>query len=228
MYKELLFKSPYHGTPEYYYNQYLREHQVKQNKGQRGRDTERTKTYRAEWNFYDTNGYGREFDSIAEVQKYINKITKSKTYRKLWQEAYESRKEKDFGAIFRGTQVSVSAKQRNGAGNAGLAYVEENRIVLDTKTGMNEYTVLHELAHCVGHPHHGRSFRKTVVRLTSRFMGTAAATALKKEFKQRKLSYGDARKPKTFDQWVAAKARMVNITENNSLLLKQSKVQLLY
>ena len=228
MYKELVFDRPYYGTPEHKYNEYLREHQNKQNKGERGRDSERLKTYRAEWAFHETNGYGIEFESIEQVQKYINKVTKSKTYIKLWQEAYESRKNKDFGAIFRGTQVSVSAKQRNGAGNAGLAYVEENRIVLDTKTGMNEYTVLHELAHCVGHPHHGRSFRKAVVRLTSRFMGTAAATALKKEFKQRKLPYGDARKPKTFDQWVAAKARMVNITENNSLLLKQSKVQLLY
>jgi putative metallohydrolase (TIGR04338 family) len=211
MYDELLFKSPYHGTPEYYYNQYLREHQVKQNKGERGRDTERTKTYRAEWALYDTNGYGREFDSIAEVQKYVNKVTKSKTYRKLWQEAYESRKEKDFGAIFRGTQVSVAPKKRNGAGNAGIAYVEQNHIVLDTHTGMNEYTVLHELAHCVGHPHHGRSFRRTVVKLTSRFMGTEAANALKVEFKQRKLPYGEPRKPKTFDQWMAAKARMENI-----------------
>lgn len=214
MYSELLFKSPYHGTPEYYYNQYLREHQVKQNKGARGRDTERTKTYRAEWAFYDTNGYGREFDSIAEVQKYVNKITKSKTYRKLWQEAYESRKHKDFGAIFRGTQVSVAPKKRNGAGNAGIAYVENNHIVLDTKTGMNEYTVLHELAHCVGHPHHGRSFRRTLVKLVSRFMGTEVANALKVEFKQRKLPYGEPRKPKTFDQWLAAKARMKAMKES--------------
>lgn len=214
MYSELLFKSPYHGTPEYYYNQYLREHQVKQNKGARGRDTERTKTYRAEWAFYDTNGYGREFNSIAEVQKYVNKITKSKTYRKLWQEAYESRKHKDFGAIFRGTQVSVAPKKRNGAGNAGIAYVENNHIVLDTKTGMNEYTVLHELAHCVGHPHHGRSFRRTLVKLVSRFMGTEVANALKVEFKQRKLPYGEPRKPKTFDQWLAAKARMKAMKES--------------
>ena len=211
MYKELMFDRPYYGTPAHQYNEYLREHQVKQNKGARGRDSERLKTYRAEWAFHETNGYGIEFESIEQVQKYINKITKSKTYRKLWQEAYESRKEKDFGAIFRGTQVSVSAKQRNGAGNAGLAYVEQNRIVLDTKTGMNEYTVLHELAHCVGHPHHGRSFRRTLVKLTSRFMGTAAANALKVEFKERNLPYGDARKPKTFDQWMAAKIRMESI-----------------
>lgn len=211
IYKKMGFDRPFHGSDEDQYNEYLRNHQNKQNRGERGRDTERTKTYRAEWALYDTNGYGREFETISDVQKYVTKITKSKTYIKMWQDAYESRKDKDFGAIFRGTHISVSAKQRNGSGNAGLAYVEENRIVLDTHTGMNEYTVLHELAHCVGHAHHGRSFRQTLVKLTSRFMGTAAATALKKELKQRKLSYGEARKPKTFDQWMAAKARMESI-----------------
>lgn len=212
IYKDMSFKQPYHQSPQDKYNEYLRQHQIKQNKGERGRDTERTKTYRAEWMFYDTNGYGREFGSIQEVQEYVTKVCNSKTYAKMWMEAYESRKEKDFGAIFRGTKVRVSAKEsRNGSGNAGLAYVEENRIVLDTRNGMNEYTVLHELAHCVGHAHHGRSFRQTVLRLTSRFMGSAAATALKKEFKKRKLPYGEARKPKTFDQWMAAKARMENI-----------------
>ena len=209
------FDRPYYGTPEHYYNEYLREHKNKQNKGERGRDSERLKTYRAEWAFQGVNGSGIEFESIEQVQKYINKVTKSKTYRKLWQDAYESRKDKDFGAIFRGTQVSVAAKKRNGAGNAGVAYVSENHIVLDTVHGMNEYTVLHELAHCVGHAHHGRSFRKTLMKLVSRFMGVASATALKKEFKERRLSYGDARKPMSFDQWVAAKTRMEKMRNGN-------------
>jgi putative metallohydrolase (TIGR04338 family) len=208
MYKELMFDRPYYGTPEHQYNEYLRKHQVKQNKGARGKDSERLKTYRAEWAFHDTNGYGIEFESIEQVQKYIDKVTKSKTYRTLWQDAYESRKDKDFGAIFRGTQVSVAAKKRNGAGNAGMAYVDQNHIVLDTKTGMNEYTVLHELAHCIGHAHHGRSFRQALVKLTSRFMGTSAAKDLKSHFKKAKLSYGDPRKPMTFDQWIASKNRM--------------------
>ena len=208
IYKEYAFDRPFFGSIEDQYNDYLREHCNKQNKGARGRDSERLKTYKAEWAFHDTNGYGKEFESIEKVQKYINKVTKSKTYVKLWMESYESRKNKDFGAILRGTKISVAGKKRNGAGNAGLAYVDHNHIVLDTKTGMNEYTVLHELAHCIGHPHHGRSFRQAVTKLTSRFMGVNAATALKKEFKERKLSYGDARKPMTFDQWIASKNRM--------------------
>ena len=73
---------------------------------------------------------------------------------------------------------------------------------------MNEYTVLHELAHCVGHWHHGRSFRQCLLKLVSRFMSAADAQFLKEEFKAGKLSVGNARKPMSFDQWVAAKTRM--------------------
>ena len=53
------------------------------------------------------------------MQKYVTRICKSKTYTNLWLEAYESRKDKDIGAILRGTKVTVAAKKRNGAGNAG-------------------------------------------------------------------------------------------------------------
>ena len=216
IYKEMGFKRPYYGSIEDQYNEYLRNHQNKQNRGQRGRDSERLKTYRAEWAFQDINGSGRQFESIEQVQKYINKITKSKTYTKLWLDAYETRQNYDVGAILRGTSISVAAKKRNGAGNAGVAYVSQNHIVLDTKTGMNEYTVLHELAHCLGHAHHGRSFRQALVKLVSRFMGADVAKSLKSEFKNSKLSYGDARKPMTFDQWIASKNRMEKMRNANA------------
>jgi len=91
IYKEMGFKRPYYGSIEDQYNGYLRNHQNKQNRGQRGRDSERLKTYRAEWAFQDINGSGHQFESIEQVQKYINKITKSKTYTKLWLDAYETR-----------------------------------------------------------------------------------------------------------------------------------------
>ena len=220
IYKDMCFKQPYYLSPQDKYNDYLRKHSDKQDKGLlNGRDSERLKTYRAEWALSETYGYGIKFKSIEEVQKYVNKVTKSKTYTALWLEAYELRKGKDIGAILRGTNVQVSSKvARNGEGNAGFAYIEENRIVLDTHTGMNEYTVLHELAHCVGYRHHGRSFRKTIMKLTSRFMGKEAADALKFEFKQRKLSFGEARKPMTFEKWTASKQRMENIREQGGNL----------
>lgn len=195
------------------YNLYLLKHKAKQNKGEMGKDSERLKTYRAEWAFTSVNGSGIEFDNIEQVQKYVNKVTQSKTYGKLWLEAYESRKGKDYGAILRGNKISVASKKRNGAGYAGMAYVRENHIVLDTKTGMNEYTVLHELAHCLGHMHHGRSFRKDLLKLVSRFIGVDASKKLKEEFKKAKLPCGEPRKPLSFDQWVTAKNKMKKIRE---------------
>ena len=201
MYKELMFDRPYYGTPEHYYNEYLRNHAKKQNKGARGKDSERQKTYEAEWRYQANHGSGREFADIKEVQKYVDKITKSKTYSKLVAEG------SNIERLFTNNRVKVATKYRNtGRGTAGQA--TQGHITLDTKVGMNEYTVLHELAHCVGHWHHGRSFRKCLLKLVSRFMSAADAQFLKEEFKAGKLSYGNARKPMSFDQWVAAKNRM--------------------
>ena len=131
----------------------------------------------------------------------MDKITKSKTYSKLVAEG------QNIERLFTNNRVRVSTKYRNtGRGTAGRA--TQGHITLDTKVGMNEYTVLHELAHCVGHWHHGRSFRRCLLKLVSRFMSAADAQFLKEEFKAGKLSVGNARKPMTFDQWVASKARM--------------------
>ena len=81
-------------------------------------------------------------------------------------------------------------------------------ITLDTKVGMNEYTVIHELAHCVGHWHHGRSFRQALLKLVSRFRGRATASFLKDEFKAGTLACGYGGKPLTFEKWVESKNRM--------------------
>jgi putative metallohydrolase (TIGR04338 family) len=208
MYKELMFDRPYYGTPEHYYNEYLRNHAKKQNKGSRGKDSERQKTYEAEWRYQANFGSGREFSTLEEVQKYVDNVTKSKTYSKLVAEG------SNIERLFTNNRVKVATKYRNtGRGTAGQA--TQGHITLDTKVGMNEYTVLHELAHCVGHWHHGRSFRQCLLKLVSRFMSAADAQFLKEEFKAGKLSYGNARKPMTFDQWVAAKTRMEKMRNGN-------------
>ena len=208
MYKELMFDRPYYGTPEHYYNEYLRNHAKKQNKGSRGKDSERQKTYEAEWRYQANHGSGREFTDINEVQKYVDKITKSKTYSKLVAEG------SNIERLFTNNRVKVATKYRNtGRGTAGRA--TQGHITLDTKVGMNEYTVLRELAHCVGHWHHGRSFRRCLLKLVSRFMSAADAQFLKEEFKAGKLSVGNARKPMTFDQWIASKNRMEKMRNAN-------------
>ena len=58
------------------YATYLLKHDAKQNKGAKGRDSERTRTYEAEWMFQrqiqDVN-----FADIAEAEKFAKKIYKS-------------------------------------------------------------------------------------------------------------------------------------------------------
>ena len=176
--------------PEYTeYEQYLRRHKFKQNKGAYGtKDSEMTKTYRCEWalnSMLCKKEYN--FDNIDQCQKFVNKVVSSKTWNKVCERT-------------RRHIATVQMKNISGgvAGRAEYGGV----IYLKPCTGFNKYTILHELAHQAGNWHHGRSFRKTLLTLTSRFLGKQYADALKAEFKKSKLAYGDARKPLTFTQWL--------------------------
>lgn len=192
-------------SDQYLYLLYLQKHKEKQNKGAIGKDSERMKTYRAEWAFQAASKESiQTFDSIEQAQKFVNKVVASKTYSKLYDEAQNMKKNP--------SNIKVAAKLRNtGKGFAGQATY--NTITLDAYAGMDVYTVLHELAHCVGHMHHGRSFRRDLLKLVSRFMSPDLAKKLKAEFKERKLSHGEPRKPMTFEKWQAAKVRMENLRE---------------
>ena len=200
-YPELMFKSPYYDTPEYHYNQYLVRHKEKQIKGASyTRDSERLKTYRAEWAF-EGQIDNPKFKTIEEAQKCAKKIYKSKTWIKLWRESLDG----DITKIL-GGQPAVVAKSRSGRGNAG--FTNGRTVTLDTYAGLNKYVLLHELTHCLGHMHHGRSFRQTLLKMVGAFMGAKEKKILKAEFKKRKLACGDARKPMTFEKWNASRIRM--------------------
>jgi hypothetical protein len=201
------FKMPVHGTDEHRYNQYLGNHINKQNKGQRGQDSERQKTYRAEWTFQSkiTNP---EFASIEDAQKFAKKMYKSKTWIKLWNKSIESDVSRIFGA--RPKVVAMSTRNKTQSG-----YTNGFTVSLDLVTGLNKYTLLHELAHCLGHMHHGRSFRQCLLSLVGAFMGANEKKILKEEFKKVKLKCGDARKPQTFEVWMESKKRMVAMREAN-------------
>tara|TARA_R110000868_G_scaffold30953_4_gene113884 strand:+ start:1421 stop:2044 length:624 start_codon:yes stop_codon:yes gene_type:complete len=191
------------------YAKYCAEFALRQNKGANGdRDSERTRCYKSEWKFQNVAKI-RTFKDISEAQKFANRVTKSATYEKLYVEAMSVNR---IERLFVSKKVEVVNKKRNtGRGFAGQATY--NRITLDTYVGMDEYTLLHELAHCSGHMHHGRSFRQALVKLVSRFMGTDNAKLLKKEFKGNRLTFNNARTPMTFDKWFAARERMTKLRE---------------
>ena len=185
------------------YQEYLVEHKRKQNRGAAGRrDSEKSKTYQAEFAFQRRYKV-RKFATIEEAQKRAKQIYKTKKWQKVWK--LESRTDRNLIK-----QPAVVLKQRNtGRGTAG--WTDGWAVILDSKAGLDEYTLLHELAHCLGHMHHGRSFRRALVELVGAFIGTDAKKILKEEFAKRKLKCGAARKPLTYTQWKAARKRMEKI-----------------
>lgn len=187
------------------YKEYLRNHKRKQNKGAMGRvDSEKSKTYQAEWAFQKRVNI-KKFKDLKEAQKRAKQIYATKKWQKVWR--LERDTERDLMK-----RPAVVLKERNtGRGTAG--WTDGWAVVLDSKAGLDEYTLLHELAHCLGHMHHGRSFRRALLELVGAFMGTEAKKILKEEFTKRKLKCGKARQPMTLTQWRVARNRMENIRE---------------
>lgn len=211
-YSELRFDKAHPGTPEFEYNQYLKNHALKQNKGARGtRDTERTKTYRSEWAYEAIMGAEIPvFRNIEEAQKFAKKIYKSKTWQKLW----EDNSEHNAIVALNPTPSIVQKKKSSGRGTSG--FTNGLTVTLDARAGLNAYVILHELSHCLGHMHHGRSFRKTLLALVGRFLGAEHKKVLQQKFKENKLAYGDARKPMGFEQWKSARDRMTKMRNRRS------------
>jgi|TARA_B110000908_G_C10235971_1_gene443337 hypothetical protein len=192
------------------YQIYLMGQKVKQNRGARGTDSERLKCYRSEWTFAENMTLQGKpiptFSSIKDAERFAKKIYKSKTWPKLFA---ESGKE-DFMNLFKYKKPEVVLKARStGRGNAGST--NGHVVTLDAKCGMDAYTLIHELTHCLGHMHHGRSFRQALIRMTGTFLGADYKKELKSCFKAQKLNCGDAKKPMEFDRWVETKKRMERI-----------------
>lgn len=184
------------------YKTYLLKHEAKQNRGSRGsRDSERAKCYSAEWAFQSRVKLP-QFKDIGEAQKFAKKIYKSKTWQKLWNQSVEG----DVTRLFASNPKVVQKARSSGRGTAG--HTNGYTVTLDSIAGFDAYTLIHELTHCLGHMHHGRSFRKTLLSMVGVFLGAEHKKVLKEEFKKRKLSFGEARKPLSYEQWMAAKERM--------------------
>ena len=185
------------------YRNYLGEFHLRQNRGaRRTRDSEKRKTYRAEWAYTRNMGGKDMFASIEEAEKFAKRIYKSKTWNKLWEENFRCWQTADVGT----RKPVIIAAERESKRLGG--YTDGHRVTL-YKSGLCKYTLLHELAHCLGHMHHGRSFRKTVLALVGTFLGADHKKELKRCFKDQGLKYGDARKPKTFEQWQKSYTHMM-------------------
>ena len=152
---------------------------------------------RQEWNFNARNGYGIEFKDIKEAQKYCERIQKSKTYRDL-----------------NGQYTYVVAKKDMGTRSqfSGMAYTN-GKITLCPRGGMNQYTLLHEMAHQCGARHHDVKFRQILVKLVSRFMGRDMAKKLKQEFRNVGLKMSQTSTIKSPQRWLEDYYRMQRLRE---------------
>ena len=173
------------------YQDYLKEHRKKHSMSRHEkRDTEKGKVYASEWATVRKLGRSEKFESIEDAQKFVNKVVRSATWKKL-----TKRK-----------TVYVFAKARNGRGNLAMAY--GSSIVLDTVNGMTKFVILHELAHCANAMHHGRTFRNNILALIGRFLGAEWKNEMKAQYKKRKLRIGNAPKPMPRKLWEARSERM--------------------
>jgi hypothetical protein len=175
------------------FDKYLRKQKRVKRYGRASfQDGSKSKVYRAEWKFQAEHGSGKTFQDYSEAEKYIKKVIKSKTWSKL-------------GG--RSNVRLVEKKDYKGRSRtAGMAYTD-GRLQLCPSHGLNEYTVLHELAHLCGHMHHDLSFRLCLVSLVSRFMGRDNAKALKKAFRDGGLKMS-RRSPMTPERWLESYFRM--------------------
>jgi len=155
-------------------------------------DSGRSKTYKAEWKFQAKYKYEiQDFDTLKEAQRYMNRVLKSK----LWAELC-------------GGDPKIPTLEVNGfrGRTAGRAYGW--KIQLCARNGMDQYTLLHEMAHCAGHMHHDVSFRQCLLKLVSRFIGKDAAKCLKECFKEQGLKMSVGKTIQTPEKWLQGYKRL--------------------
>ena len=153
-------------------------------------DSEKQRVYNAEWAFQKKVDI-KQFKDIREAEKRMKQITSSK----LWSDLNG-----------RATSLEHTGRMKR---YAGMAYWT-GKIKL-ANSGLDEYTLLHELAHQTPNAmHHGVQFRINLVRLVSRFMGTEAAKELKASFKKKKLKMSIS-KPRSPESWYKSYKRMEEI-----------------
>ena len=161
------------------------------------RDSDKTKVYKSEWAMQKQVKI-RKFKNIEEAAKRAHQIVKSK----LWSDL-EGR-----------DTIYLEDNRRMGRATAGRAFAG-GKIQL-ASTGMDEYTLIHELTHQLPNcMHHSVQFRINLLKLTSRFIGTEAAKILKAEFKERKLKLSHS-KPKSPESWYKSYVHMENVRNVNA------------
>ena len=133
------------------------------------RDSQKQKVYDSEWclrNFLSNHNIKvKEFESLEEISKYVNKIAQSAWAKRRWG---------------RQNLIKVVECKRK---NESYARKCTNTIAMNPSMWSEVY-VLHELAHILSvfGTSHGRHFCRTFLELIEHILGSEAKKALKKQF----------------------------------------------
>lgn len=180
------------------YDKYVAKRSYKNRTGRVAyKDSSQSRVYNAEHKF-EAKFPGKSLADQKDAQKFVNRIVASKTWKSLTET-------KSAPIIEMKKNMGYSSR------TAGVAY-GYGVIKLCPKFGLNTYVVIHEMAHMAGHMHHDVEFRKTLVKLVSRFMGRDAAKYLKECFKEEGLKMS-VRKTAIMSpaQWLEKYLKMENM-----------------
>ena len=167
-------------------------------------DSGRNKVYQSEFATERKFPECRQSMTEKEITKFYKRVVKSKTYQSL---AEEGRGQTNPSLRFM-KEVKYNARIAGQASYRGVA--------LQPSCGMNKWVVLHELAHTAGHMHHDLPFRKTLVKLISRFLGTEVAKELKRQFRERKVKMSVGQNIKSPLKWLEDYNRMAAMRSKRS------------
>ena len=161
--------------------------------GKYSRDSDRSKVYNSEFKYERTYGTGKQFKNLKEAQKYCDKVLASVAWNKM------------------SNVTHIALSTMTGHRTAGRAW--RNNIDLNIRSGMNQYVLLHEMAHSAGNMHHDTQFRIDLLKLVSRFIGKEQANYLKKCFKEKNLKLSINKNVLNPDAWMKMKLRMEKARE---------------
>ncbi len=197
-----------HDYANKYANYWMKKNRtIKTGKANR-KDAGRQKTYNAEFaaiaEYKNKYPESTKFKRLnwKQSERYFKKIAKSKTYKDLCIKTDASR------SGVRNPTLELAHFRGATAGQAtwyGAMRLKEINC---------PYTIIHEFAHLCGNMHHDIGFRRDVLKLSSRFLGTEFAGMLKQRFKDAKLKITTGSHIMSPEQWIASVVRMEKIRES--------------
>ena len=159
-----------------YNNYYLKKIKIQETgRSSSIKDSSRNKVYDAERKFRSKYPETVEKISEEEVINFFNTVINSKIYKELSNNNYPRLIIKD---IIKNSKL----KGKYAAGQA-----TQNCVELSRDCGLQKATILHELSHTCGNPHHDIKFREDQIKLVNEFFGNKYSFELNRCYKNNKL-----------------------------------------